>query len=91
MSLICKPEKRLSAEEALQHKWMKKHCKRKAVSGFNTGLFDQFNNFQVNSELKQAALTMISVQVSPEEIKELKDLFISLDVNGDGSLSLEEI
>jgi serine/threonine protein kinase len=29
MSLICKPEKRLTAEEALQHKWMKKHCKKK--------------------------------------------------------------
>lgn len=28
LSLICKPEKRLTAEEALQHKWMKKHCQR---------------------------------------------------------------
>jgi Ca2+-binding EF-hand superfamily protein len=36
-------------------------------------------------------MTAITVQVSPDEIKELKDLFISLDVNGDGSLSLEEI
>ena len=25
MSLICKPEKRLTADEALQHKWMKKN------------------------------------------------------------------
>jgi Ca2+-binding EF-hand superfamily protein len=41
--------------------------------------------------MKQAALTAISVQVSSDEIKELKDLFISMDVNGDGSLSLEEI
>lgn len=36
-------------------------------------------------------MTAISVNVSPDEIKELKELFISLDVNGDGSLSLEEI
>jgi calcium-dependent protein kinase len=27
-SLICKPEKRLTADEALQHKWMKKHIKK---------------------------------------------------------------
>jgi Ca2+-binding EF-hand superfamily protein len=31
------------------------------------------------------------VQVSSDEIKELKDLFLQLDVNGDGSLSIEEI
>jgi Ca2+-binding EF-hand superfamily protein len=36
-------------------------------------------------------MTAISVQVSPDEIKELKELFISLDANGDGSLSIEEI
>jgi len=29
--------------------------------------------------------------VSPDEIKELRDLFIKLDVNGDGSLTLDEI
>jgi len=31
------------------------------------------------------------VQASPNDIKELKDLFKSLDVNGDGSLSLDEL
>jgi len=41
--------------------------------------------------MKQAALTAISVNVSPDEIKDLKNLFLSLDVNGDGSLSLEEL
>jgi len=41
--------------------------------------------------MKQAALTAISVQASPDDIKELKELFMSLDVNGDGSLTLEEV
>jgi len=41
--------------------------------------------------MKQAALTAITVNVSPEEIKDLKNLFLSLDVNGDGCLSLEEL
>jgi calcium-dependent protein kinase len=91
MSLICKPEKRLSADEALQHKWMKKNCKRKSAIGFTGQFLKQFTNFQGSTGLQQAAMTAISVQVSPDEIKELKDLFISLDVNGDGSLSLEEI
>ena len=50
-----------------------------------------FTNFQKNSKLKQVALTAISVQASPDDIKELKDLFKVLDVNGDGSLSLDEL
>jgi len=36
-------------------------------------------------------LTAISVQASPDDIKELKNLFMSLDKNGDGSLTLDEL
>jgi len=31
------------------------------------------------------------VQASPDDIKDLKKLFLSLDVNGDGSLTLDEL
>jgi len=41
--------------------------------------------------LQQAALTAISVQTSPDDIRDLKDLFISLDKNGDGNLTLDEL
>ena len=33
----------------------------------------------------------IAVQSSPDDIKELKKLFMELDVNGDGSLTLDEL
>lgn len=42
-------------------------------------------------KLQQAALTAIAVQASPDDIKELKQIFQSLDKNGDGSLSFEEL
>ncbi len=31
------------------------------------------------------------MQASPDDIKDLKKLFLSLDINGDGSLTLEEL
>lgn len=73
--LICKPEKRLTAEEALQHKWFKKVLKDEKKSEIKTNQLKAFKNFQQNSKLKQVALTAISVQASPDDIKELKDLF----------------
>jgi hypothetical protein len=42
MSLICKPEKRLTADEALQHKWMKKNIKKKKEIDFNGSYLNNF-------------------------------------------------
>lgn len=50
-----------------------------------------FKAFGQNTRMKKAALTAISVQVSPDDIRELKELFMSLDKNGDGSLTMEEL
>ena len=91
--LIAKPEKRLTAQEALDHKWMKKTLKDENPKPIKLKgkKFDTFKNFSKNTKLQQAALTAISVQASPSDIKDLKDLFMSLDVNGDGSLTFEEL
>jgi calcium-dependent protein kinase len=50
-----------------------------------------FKTFANCSKMKKAALTAISVQASPDDIRDLKDLFKSLDKNGDGSLTLQEL
>ena len=36
-------------------------------------------------------MTAISIQAGPDEIHELKEAFMAIDVNGDGSLSFDEI
>ena len=57
----------------------------------NEAKLKNFKNFAKTSKLQQAALTAISVQTSPEDIKDLKNLFMSLDKNGDGRLTIDEL
>jgi calcium-dependent protein kinase len=57
----------------------------------NEAKLKNFKNFAKTSKLQQAALTAISVQTSPEDIKDLKNLFMSLDKNGDGCLTIDEL
>jgi calcium-dependent protein kinase len=59
--LICKPEKRLTAEEALEHKWFKQTLKETKKLVMNDDKLKTFKNFAKTSKLQQAALTAISV------------------------------
>lgn len=90
--LICKPERRLSAQEALNHKWVKNLTKHKqdksVIKKLKIGNMKQFNHSQ---KIKQVALMAIAVQSDPRDIEELKQIFQELDKNGDGSITFEEL
>ena len=89
--LIAKPERRLSASEALEHKWLKmmlKEDKKKLTKIKNLGGLKKTQHY---TKMQQAAMTAIAVQAGPDDIKHLKEIFMALDKNGDGSLSLVEI
>jgi len=43
------------------------------------------------SKMQQAAMTAIAVQAGPDDIKNLKEIFLAIDKNGDGRLSFLEI
>ena len=90
--LICKPERRLTAEEALKHKWVR-NLTKKAV---DTNQLKKLNisnmkKFQKSEKLKQVALMAIAVQTDPNEVNELKKIFQELDRDGNGSISFEEL
>lgn len=89
--LICKPERRLTAAEALQHNWIKTLAKNSKMDKLGKLNVDALKKFQYHQKLKQAALTAIAVHLNPKDIKQLKDVFKSLDRNGDGCLNLEEL
>lgn len=85
--MICKPSARLTAQQTLEHPWMKADLEKMTLN-LN---FGNLKNFQNYNKLKKATLTYIASQCSENEIKELGFLFKGIDKNGDGVLTVEEI
>ena len=53
--------------------------------------FDKLQKWTNIEKLKKIALTVIASQLQENEIEDLKDLFMELDVDGNGTLTIEEI
>ena len=52
---------------------------------------DGFKNYANSNKLRKAVLTYIASRLSEKEIKKIKEVFQSIDVDNDGKLSLEEM
>ena len=87
------PAKRISAAEALQHKWIKLHTSGdKVEKSLAKKTLSNLKNFRGELKLKRATMAFIASQlVSKEETKDLEKMFQELDENGDGKLSKEEV
>lgn len=90
--LITTPERRLTAEEALDHKWFKLHKgDKKDIPGIKKKNLKALKSYVHCHKLHQAAMTAIAVQASPKDTRDLKNLFIAIDQDGSGSISLNEL
>ena len=87
-----KPNKRISAKEALQHDWIVKYSKTEIDQQVKRRTLDNLRNFTGSSKLKQAALAFIASHLTKDEEKrDLDKIFKEIDINGDGQLSKEEV
>jgi len=89
--LICKPEVRLTAQEALKHPWVKTLAKNSKKEKLNKMDMVHLKKFQTHQKMKQAAITYIATQVSSKDIAHLKKVFETIDKNGDGNITLKEL
>jgi len=94
------PRTRISAAEAYQHYWFKDkeaHTLetarvRELVTNINQFYVKPLNNFKSIGKLQQAAMMFITTQLmSRKEKDNLTAIFLSLDKNGDGTLTKEEL
>ncbi len=96
-SLLTKdPKKRLSAEEALQHSWLKKTNYENAVSTeqLNQSLMvnvkDNILSFAQTSELKRIAAVIVAHKSSVKEILDMRRAFEKFDKEKDGVITIDE-
>lgn len=90
--LVIQPEKRASAEDTLQHPWMRLTPQVQAKAGALAGDFtNNLRNFRSANKLKKICLTLIAKHMKEDEISELQQTFLALDVNRDGTLTAVEI
>ncbi len=88
--MCCKPSDRLTAEQVLKEIWVKDNAPNagKTLLPLNA---EPFKNYSKSNKLRKAVLTYIASRLSEEEIKKIKAIFQSIDVDNDGKLSLEEM
>ena len=88
------PKNRISAVDALAHRWISESLGSNAVKAKEKvhAALDNFRKFNSGNKLKQAAMGfMIQHFMSQREAQELNDAFNMLDKDGSGALSRDEL
>ncbi len=89
--LTLNPQKRISAETALEHPWFSKAYQRKE-SVLNLDMINNLKKFNTKCRMQEAVYYfIINNLASTEEKAELIKVFKALDVNNDGMISKEEL
>jgi len=85
------PRDRYTAEQALNHVWIKNLAPKATNVSLKAGMVDKLKSFQSQNKLKKAALHVIASQLGEKQIKGLRETFMALDHNGDGLLTAAEM
>lgn len=89
--LVVDPAKRMSANDALQHKWLLLHEQHsQAVSILDQGIVDALINFGKASAFRRICLSMTAWSLTNEERNKVRDAFLAFDVSRNGTILLWE-
>merc|ERR1719162_1250710 len=83
MMLKMNPRDRYTAEQALNHDWIKNKAPKATNVNLQTGFVDNLKGFRSQNKLKKAALHVIANQLNEDQIKNLKQIFVQMDGNQD--------
>lgn len=88
--MLAEPKDRLTAEQVLNHTWVKHQAPNATDSILNLNI-DNLSKYKNTNKFQKAVLTFIASRLKDDDIKVLKEIFMSLDTNQDGTLTIEEI
>jgi len=91
MLLKMNPKDRYTAEQALNHVWIRNKAPKATGIELQSSLVDNLKGFRSQNKLKKAALHVIASQLGESQIKALRETFMHLDNNGDGLLTAAEM
>lgn len=89
-TMLSEPDVRPTAEQVLQHPWIKDmapHSTEAVLKLSPTSL----KHYANTSKFQKAVMTFICSRMKDEEVANLREIFVSIDKNGDGHLSLDEV
>merc|ERR1712194_344163 len=79
MLLKMNPRDRYTAEQALNHEWIRNKAPKAANVALGSSFVDGLRHFRGQNKLKKAALHIIAGQPNEDQIKALRETFMSLD------------
>ena len=87
--MICDADKRFNVNQIIEHNWLVKVVpnSEKELDDFNQ---ENFKKFVEIPKLKKDILMFIVDNLGDYNIQLLKDIFVEMDVNKDGTLTLKE-
>lgn len=88
--MLCDPDKRYTAAQVLEHPWIAQ-CAPNAVGTLTNVNIEALKSYKNTNKLKKAVLTFIASRLRDADVQNLKDIFNTLDLNKDGTLTLDEM
>jgi calcium-dependent protein kinase len=94
--LIRDPSYRLSAINALRHRWFKDPLKptlhgNNGGGGVTQSIFDGLREYNQSTRLKQILLKLLARELTEIQTQDLRKKFLSLDKSGDGKISKDDL
>lgn len=88
--LVKDPRARLTAAQALSHQWVREGGDASEIP-IDISVLSNMRQFVKYSRLKQFALRALASTIGEEELADIRDQFDAIDVDKNGSISLEEM